>query len=88
MMIALEKGLEELKPYFAQRGYQVVELDSTSRYDVVIYQNTSVLSIPTPSQSSVKAGLGAGGVFLICAKGRTADEIETILRQKSYNNLF
>jgi hypothetical protein len=55
--------------------------------DVVIYQTTPIQKISVPV--SVTAGTGnVPGTFLICANGKTPEEIEKILKQKTYYNLF
>jgi len=88
MIIAIEKGLDAISDYFSKRGYQVVAPDSAHMYDAVIYETLHFSGIPAPEKTSAKAGVSTGGVFLICARNRTPQEIEAMLCQKAYCNLF
>ncbi len=88
MIIAIEKGLDTIRDYFSNRGYQVVTPDSTQMYDAVIYENLHFSGIPAAAKTTAKAGYNTGGVFLICARNKTPQEIETMLCQKAYCNLF
>ncbi|HBL81460.1 MAG TPA: hypothetical protein DD391_02495 [Clostridiales bacterium] len=88
MVIAVEKGLDAMKSYLSERGFQVVDLDSSQVFDAAVYENLGFFNIPTPNQVTAKAGTGQAGTFLVCARGKTPQEVETMLRQKAYGNLF
>ena len=87
MVIAVEKGLTAVKEYLAKRGFSVVDLNETNLFDAAVYQNLALASIPSPDVGA-KASIGQTGTFLVCAKGKTPQQIETMLRQKAYGNLF
>lgn len=88
MVIAVENGLDDVKNYLYSRGFTVVELDGANVYDAVVYKNTGIYHIPVSNQAGAKASAGTQGAFLVCASGRTPEEIEKMLRQKAYGNLF
>lgn len=88
MVIAIENGLDTIKDYFKSKGYQVVTPDSEHVYDAVIYKTLHFSGIPACARVTAKAGGNTGGVFLICARNKTPQEIETMLCQKAYCNLF
>ena len=88
MVIAIENGLDTIKDYFKNRGYQVVTPDSKHVYDAVIYETLHFSRISANTRTTAKAGYDTGGVLLICARDKTPQEIETMLCQKAYCNLF
>ncbi len=88
MVIAIEKGLDTIKDYFKNKGYQVVTPDSALMFDAVIYENLHFSGISATPKTTAKAGYDTGGVLLICARNKTPQEIETMLCQKAYCNLF
>lgn len=88
MVIAVENGLDMLKKYLTERGFFVVDLGSTCIYDAAVYQDMSIFNIPASEALSVKSGFGQVGTLLVCAKGKTPREVENMLIQKAYCNLF
>ena len=88
MVIAIERGLDTMKDYFTGKGYQVVTPDSSQMYDAVIYENLHFSGISAAPKTTAKAGYDTGGVLLICAHNKTPQEIERMLCQKAYCNLF
>ena len=88
MVIAVEKGLDHVKAYLRERGFLIVDLDSSQAFDAAVYENLGFYNIPAPNQTAAKAGTGQAGTFLVCARGKTPQEVETMLRQKAYGNLF
>ncbi|MBR4874306.1 MAG: YkuS family protein [Clostridia bacterium] len=87
MVVAVEKGLDDIKEYLTIRGFLTVDLGSDALFNAVVYKNTRISDIYVPQRSSLLSG-GAQGVFMVCAQGKKPDEIEAILRQKAYGNLF
>ena len=85
MKISLEKGLETIKNYLESRGYEIVSSESVA--DAYIYENTPISQIPVKNFSPISS-LASDPVLLINAKGKTPEEIEIILTQKSYNKIF
>ncbi len=65
MVIAVEKGLDAMKSYLSERGFQVVDLDSSQVFDAAVYENLGFFNIPTPNQVTAKAGTGQAGTFLV-----------------------
>lgn len=88
MVIAVENGLEKIKKYLTERGFSVVDLNGVEIYDAAVYQNLGIFNIPVPVRVTAKAEREQAGTFLVCARGKTPQEVETILRQKAYGNLF
>ena len=85
MRISLEKGLKNLEEQLANKGYEIVSENEIC--DAYIYENTPISQIRAKNFSPVST-LAEDPVLLVCAKGRTIDEIELILNQKSYNKIF
>ena len=85
MKISLEKGLEKIENHLKSRGFEIVSTESVA--DAYIYETTSISQIPVKNFSPVSS-LASDPVLLVNAKGRTPEEIETILTQKSYNKIF
>ncbi|MGI6569821.1 MAG: YkuS family protein [Caldicoprobacterales bacterium] len=93
-IIALERGLEELKPALEARGYKAVFADeiegSISAY---IYQGQNLLG-----QQSFHSALNNflltdsaernTGVLLIQAANKTVDQIISIIENRTYSPLF
>ena len=86
MVIAVEKGLDSLKNALISAGHAVVDLEDAPRADVAIYVETPILDILPPVR--VTSGFTSGGTLLISARGRTTDEILSIVHQRRYQNLF
>lgn len=85
MKISIEKGLENIKEYLVLKGYEIVPENNVA--DAYIYENTPISSIPVKNASPV-ATLAENPILLICAKNRSFEEIETTLKQKTYNKIF
>ncbi len=85
MKISLEKGLEKIENHLKSRGYEIVSAESVA--DAYIYENTPISQIPVKNFSPI-ASLASDPLLLVNAKGKTPDEIEMILTQKSYNKIF
>ena len=85
MRISLEKGLKNLEEKLLSKGYEIVSESEVC--DAYIYENTPISQIRAKNFSPVSS-LAEDPVLLICAKGRTFDEIELILSQKTYNKIF
>lgn len=85
MKISLEKNLKHFEEYLTLRGYEIVPEGAVA--DAYIYQDTPLSQIPAKNFSPISS-LASDPILLVNAKGRTPEEIETILTQKSYNKLF
>ena len=98
MVVAVQKGLGNLKDQLRERGYEVVTLGEYNYpIDAVVYTGSGLElsyiknnNIPNLS-SHMPAGLHSDrsyGVLLINATNRTAEEIDRMLQRKSYSPLF
>ncbi len=85
MKISIEKNLIELEKYLTDKGYTVVSETETA--DAVIYERTPLTQITARNFSPVST-LASDPVLLINAHGKTHQDIEMILQQKSYDKIF
>ena len=85
MRVSLEKGLKNLEECLINAGHEIVSESEVC--DAYIYENTPFSQIRAKNFSPISS-LAEDPVLLVCAKGRTFDEIELTLRQKSYNKIF
>lgn len=85
MRVSLEKGLKNLEEHLVNKGYEIVSENEVC--DAYIYENTPISQIRAKNFSPISS-LAEDPVLLVCAKGRTFDEIELTLNQKSYNKIF
>lgn len=67
-IIALEEGIQNLKPWLEEEGYQVVDLDSTTKTS-----DAYIISGMDENLTGDMTRLGEG--FLINARGRQPQEI-------------
>ncbi len=86
MVIAVENGLDSLKKALISAGHAVVDLEGAPSADVAIYIDTPIRDILPPVR--VTSGFTSGGTLLISARGRSVDEILSMIHHKSYGNLF
>ena len=87
MVVAIENGLDSVKKELTSCGFAVVDLESGLPFDAAVYLNTRILDIPA-HKTRLSSALSPAGALLVCARGRTPQEIAAILRQKTYGNLF
>ena len=85
MKISLEKNLDELENYLTQRGYTIVGQNETA--DAYIYEKTPFLQISAKNFSPISS-ISSDPMLLVNASGKSYEEIEQILNQKSYNKIF
>jgi len=85
MKISMEKNLDYLEKYLTMRGYEIVPESEAA--DAYIYCNTPFSQITAKNHSPVSA-LASDPILLVNANGKSPEEIEMILTQKSYNKLF
>ncbi len=88
MVVAVEKGLDDVRNYLLSRGYEVSDFSENKLYDAVVFKNTPIGNIPVVNSATASLSGKSGGVFLVCAKNKTPEEIEKILSKKSYTSLF
>lgn len=85
MKISLEKNLNELRNYLESRGYEIVGNNESA--DAYIYENTPISQITAKNFTPVSS-LSSSPMLLVNSSGKSFDEIEQILNQKSYNKIF
>lgn len=88
MVVLVEDGLDNIKSHLISKGYSVCSPFDNVLYDAAVLKNNSILSLPKPDTYSAKNSIFQGGVFLVYAKNQTPEQIEQILRQKTYGKLF
>jgi hypothetical protein len=85
MKISLEKNLNELRNYLESRGYEIVGNNESA--DAYIYEKTPISQITARNFTPVSS-LSSSPMLLVNSSGKSFDEIEQILNQKSYNKIF
>ncbi len=88
MVVAVENGLDNIKSYLITRGYEVYDFSENKLFDAVVFKDTPIGNIPVINCTTASLSGKSGGVFLVCAKNKGPEEIESILSKKSYTNLF
>lgn len=87
MVVAFEKGLEQLKRQMRAYGFETVTYGEYYHHiDALVYSGNIDMSSVTNSYAS-NAG-GFSGVFMVGAHGKTARDIADILNRKAYSPLF
>lgn len=82
--IAIENGLDDIKNYLLQRGYNIVNLNY-SHIDAIIYLRNITLS---QNISSSLSAHDKNGILMINSYKKTNTEIERILSSRLYSPLF
>lgn len=93
MVIAVEKGLEDMKQQLESRGYECFYIGENYMADAIVYKdrvkhpyfgvnNRSMTNTATSSASEAHAAL------LINADNKSVDEIVDILERRTYSPLF
>lgn len=85
MIIAIQSGLENLGDALREYGFEVVDIaGSDTAVDALIYMGESMPYVSVTN----KAGTSRHGVFMVNARGKSADEIAQILSRRTYTPLF
>lgn len=93
MIIAIEKGLEEIKNELEARGYKIFYIGERHLADAIIYKSRNghqcfqVNKSPIMSLSSNKV-MDSKGVLLINSENKRIEEILEILENRTYSPLF
>lgn len=93
MIVAVQPNMTQLSKALTSRGYTVVDLYTyRNPIDAVVYEgkrfdfsaiteeNTG-LTMSTSSKSSY-------GVFIVCANGKSIEEIDYMLKTRCYSSFF
>lgn len=93
MVIAIEKGLTEIKNQLEMRGYETFYIGERPVADAIIYKNRNshpyfqVNSTPITSLVSSKV-MDSKGALLINAENKSIEDILEILKNRTYSPLF
>lgn len=92
MVVAVQKELNKLKKELSEKGFEVVDLEGYSYpIDAMVYEGNafqvSYISRNNMPENSLSSRANYG-VFMINATGKSADEIEDMLRTRYYSPLF
>lgn len=93
-VIAIERGMDELKAALEQRGYQTVFEDEIGSYvSTYVYEDPNILgqqAFHASLNNSLLSGTEAdnASIFLVNAKGKTPDEVIAMIENRVYSPLF
>ncbi|WP_066505116.1 YkuS family protein [Abyssisolibacter fermentans] len=85
--ILIQNGLDEIKLSLEKIGYDIVTTDLNERYDVFIYKADGY-DIDYYNQITSLTNDNNENVLLVNAKGKTIQEIDYIIKHKTYSSLF
>ncbi len=98
MVIAVQKGLENIKEQLRNRGYDVVTFGEYNYpIDGIVYvgqgiETSYIKNNNMPHLTSEVSGSGhmdrSYGVLLINATNKSIDDIDTMIRKRVYSPLF
>ena len=93
MIIAIEKGLDEIKENLEVRGYKTFYIGEKPIADAIIYKNRDSHPYFQVDSAPITSLLGSnivdsGGAFLINAENKSFQEIINILENRTYSPLF
>ncbi len=92
MIIAVERGMDEIKNQLETRGYKTVYTDEGELVDVIIYNSGSFpaykISKARAMTMSNNKGYNEYGVLLINGENKNIDHIIEIINTRSYGRLF
>lgn len=93
MIIAIEKGLTDIKEALEEKGYETFFIGEKPLADAIIYKNRyshpyfQVNNMPITSLQSSNT-VGFNGALLINAENKSMEEILQILEKRIYSPLF
>lgn len=93
MVIAIQRGLENIKQELVSRGYEVFYIGENRVADAVLYKEVDtypyyeVNNIPSAAASSAVGNI-AYGALLVNVTNKTMDEIIRILDKRVYSPLI
>ena len=93
MVIAVEKGLENLKEQLEGRGYDCFYIGENRVADAIIYKdkdNHPYFEVNKPTMTNILSSYSAPshGALLINAGNKSIDEIVNILTRRTYSPLL
>jgi len=91
-IIAVERGLEELKQALEERGYKTVFPDEINTpVTAYIYKNQNALeqvNFQSSLNDYMNGDAGSAGVLLIHGSNKTPEQIIAMIENKVYSPLF
>jgi len=92
IVVAVQKGLNNIKRELKRRGYEVVDIE-TYNYpiDAIIYEGNSFQISYVSRNNMPEMGIGKRvnyGVLMVNSLGKSIDEIEDMLKTRYYSPLF
>lgn len=92
IIVGVQNGLDKIKKELKSRGYEVVNLEGYNYpIDAVVYEGNAfqISYISSNNMPEMTMGTRSGyGVFMVNASGKSIDEIDIMLRNRSYSPLF
>lgn len=89
MIVAVERGLNDIKDGLQQMGYNIVDLGENETPDAIVYFRDGQNHSEGMLQNTLFNGESAvNGTFLINSYNKSIDEIDQILKKRSYSPLF
>ncbi len=89
MVVAFEKGLENMRDELDRMGFNtVVYGEFSGRVDAVVYNRNIDIASISNSVSSFNEENGNTGILLVNSYNKTAGEIAGILKNRIYSALF
>ncbi|HYE83091.1 MAG TPA: YkuS family protein [Clostridia bacterium] len=93
MIIAIQRGMENIKVELENRGYKVFYIGENKTADAVIYTEADafpyyeVNNIPSAAASSID-GNTSYGALLVNATNKSMEDIIRIIEKRTYSPLF
>jgi len=88
----LERGLDELKQFLDERGYNTVYADEAdTAVSVYIYQEQNALgqiSLHSSLNNTTLTDQGSSGILLIQARDKTPEQVVAMIENRLYSPLF
>lgn len=93
MIVAVQSNLTELSKALSQRGYNVVDLYAyRNPIDAVVYEggrfDFSAITEENTNPVMSTSSKSSYGVFIVCANGKSIDEIDYMLKNRCYSSFF
>lgn len=91
MIIAVQSKFSNIAEQLKKRGYTVVDLYNYSKpIDAVVYEGDKFdFSVISDENASATMGTKSTyGVFIVCANGKSIDEIDYMLKTRCYSSFI
>ena len=84
MIVAVERGLENIKNYLENSGYNVVYADGyKGAIDAYVYKNAGISYVNSYNTFAQNSG-NYSGVLIVNAKNKSLQDVEEILKNRVY----